>query len=195
MENEKNYIDKLYSDKFSKYESNISDDEWAKLSIKLSKVNFLKFSFTTFNAYFLLAIVTFVAAVIYFGINNFNISKKNEKLNDKIETFQDQQIKNDIEPLIIDTFDIEETKLNTQSKITDIKPVTFEPTKKTTVEKEPSKKQSEKNPINTKTDTSSVLKPDTQSIPKKKIIRVKKKVFIKQDKVIIKDTVTVKKKE
>jgi hypothetical protein len=90
MENEKNYIDKLYSDKFSKYESNISDDEWAKLSIKLSKVNFLKFSFTTFNAYFLLAIVTFVAAVIYFGINNFNISKKNEKLNDKIETFQDQ---------------------------------------------------------------------------------------------------------
>ncbi len=195
MDNEMNNIDKLYAKKFSKFESQISAEDWTKLSTKLSKTNFLKFSFTTFNAYFLSAIVTFAAAATYFGVTNINLSNKNKKLEEKIEILQEKQIKNDIEPLLIDTFDIEGPQHEEQFEVDNDNIIATKPIETTTANKEFLEKQQEKDSINTKIDTTSILEPDTQSIPQKKIIRVKKMVYVKQNKVIVKDTVTVKKKE
>jgi len=190
MDNRKDYIDKLYSEKLGKFESKISTDDWSKLSPKLAKSNFLKFSFVTFNAYFLTAIVSFATAATYLGVNNIKQSKIIERLEDKIEVLQEQQIKNNIEPLLLDTFAIEEPEVD------DIEVVETKPIKKIEEKIEQLPKQLKGDSINTKKDSLVVAKPDTSRIkPKKVIRRIKKKVFVKQDKVVIKDTVKVMKRE
>ena len=195
MEKDKDYLDKLYSNKFSKFESNISADDWTKLSTKLGKTNFLKFSFTTFNAYFLGVIVSLASAGAYLGVNNVSLLKKNEKLEDKIEVLKEQQIKNDIDPLVVDTFIIEEPEVDENTEVNDI---IFEtkPIKRIEEKAEQLPDQLKVDLVNTKKDSLVLVKPDTSIVKHKKVIRrIKKKVFVKQDKVIIKDTVKVRRIE
>ncbi len=196
MGKDKDYIDKLYSDKLSKFESNISAEDWTKLSTKLSRVNFFKFSLTSFNAYFLSAIVSFAAAAAYFGTNNLNLSEKIELLENKIELLQElqqkQQDKNESLPL--DTFKVEEPIIVEKVETKNEENITSPP-KKEIIETE---QQSEKLKIDStaiKKDSLVATKSDTSTIkPKKNIRRIKKQVIIKQDKVVIKDTVVIKKK-
>ncbi len=179
MDNKKDYIDKLYSDKLGKFESDVSNNDWSQLSTKLGKTNFLKFSFATFNIFFVGIIVSFAAAGIYLGVTNIRLSNKIEILEDKIEVQQDQKKKNDIKPLLQDTSYIEESLIYEQEKETDVEITNIKP-----IEKNIEKK-----------DSLTLPKHNTSSVkPKKVIRRIKKQVIIKQKDVIIKDTVTMRKK-
>ena len=195
MKKDNDYVDKLYSDKFSKFESNISSDDWTKLSTKLGKTNFLRFSFTTFNAYFLSAIISFAAVAAYFGVNNVNLSNKIEKLEDKIEVLIEQQNLNDKEPLLHDTFTIEEPKMNVQDEITDKVVVKTKPLNKVKNEIELFPEKAKIDSTIMLSDSLAIAKPDTTIVKPKKVIRIKKTVYVKQNQVIIKDTVKIKKQE
>jgi hypothetical protein len=197
MEYDEDYIDKLYSDKFSKRESNISTDDWDKLSAKLGKTNFLKFSFTTFNAYFLSAIISFAAAATYMGVSNVSLSKKIEKLENKIEVLQEQQKINELEPLLPDTTATKEPKINELDEtLPDEVVVETKPFNKVKNKTEIVPEKAKVDSIKTKKGSLVTEKPDTAVVkPKKVIKRIKKKVFVKKDKVIIKDTIKIRKHE
>lgn len=220
MDKENNYIDKLYSEKFElysekfeKFEFQTSNEDWDKLNSKLSKSNFFKFSFATFNMYFLIGFISFAATASYLGVTNIKLSKKNEILKNKIEVLIEQQNENEAFPVIADSVAIENfedeqevdieqeaednigtievPENNKDNKVKVILPQLS--SKNDSVYAKPDSSSvmlsSEKNSTIVKPDSSSVIVPKTQ-----KVKRVKKTIYIKKDKVIITDTVVIKRK-
>lgn len=90
MHNEKDNIEELFSKKFEKFEDKPSDQEWLELSSKLSKSNFLKFSFITFNIYYLMALVAFAGTASFTGIRNIQLTQKVQKLEQTVKSYQKQ---------------------------------------------------------------------------------------------------------
>lgn len=91
MHNEKDNIGELFSKKFEKFEVKSSDQEWLELSSKLSKSNFLKFSFITFNVYYLMALVAFAGTATFTGIRNIQLSQKVQNLEQTVKSYQKQE--------------------------------------------------------------------------------------------------------
>ncbi len=190
MESEKDYIDKLYSEKFEKFEFQTSGDDWNAMNSKLGKSNFLKFSFATFNVFFLGALMAFAGTATYLGVTAINQSKKIEQLENKIEVLKVKENNNETSPLIIDSTIIEKQK-EKQKPNNEINVSNF-------VKKEipfknievPPQLNSKKDSIYVTPDSTAVIKTETQ-----KIKIVKKTTFIKKDKVILTDTIIIKKKE
>ena len=191
MDSEKDFLDKLYSDKFEKFEFQSSGDDWANLNSKLGKSNFLKFSFATFNIFILGAVIAFAGSATYLGVNHILQNKKIETLEKKVEVLQKQINNSETNATFIDSASLKNQK---NTVITEIKTeITKKDERKQNVEDEKKTLQEtniKKDSIIINPDTSSIIKTDPQKIKK-----IKKTVFIKQDKVIVADTVWVKKKK
>jgi hypothetical protein len=91
MHNDKDDIEQLFSKKFEKYEAGSSEQEWLDLSVKLSKVNFLKFSFVSFNIYYLAVIITLAGTTAYSGFKNHQLSRKVHQLESSIQSIQQEK--------------------------------------------------------------------------------------------------------
>jgi hypothetical protein len=195
MDND-NYIDKLFSEKFEKFESQTLEEDWNKLNSKLSKSNFLKFSVATFNVFYLAVFLSFAGTATYFGVNNAIKSNKIKTLENKVEVLQKQVNKNEIPNLNIDSIVTEKKddkpELN-NNKALNIKAKNEVPQNisndKVNVMTNLPQLSLKKDSVSIKPDSSLVNKPNTQ-----KITRVKKTIVIKKDKVLLKDTVRIKKK-
>jgi hypothetical protein len=189
MENENDYLDKLYSTKFEKFEVQSSDDDWNKLNSKLGKSNFLKFSFASFNVFYLAAFLSFAGTASYFGVNNAIQSKKIDSLEKKIDVLK-KKVENQEENLVLtDSAKIKkienETIILLQNK--QIQPTSFD--KKVNILTNKPEITLKKDSVFQKIDSSVINKPQIQ-----KINKVKKTVFVKKDTVFVKDTIRIKKK-
>jgi hypothetical protein len=191
MDNEKDYLDKLYSEKFEKFEFQSTGDDWNQMNSKLGKSNFLKFSFATFNIFILGALIAFAGSATYFGVNHIIQSNKIESLEKKIEVLQDQVNKNEPKSIIIDSASIEKNEKKQEF---------IDASKGKKGESIDNIKENKNEKIvlteaNTKKD-SIIVKPDSIfKAEAQKIKKVKKTVFIKKDKVLVTDTVRIKKKD
>ena len=86
MSNRNDDIDKLFSKKFEKYEVKTSEEEWLELSPKLSRSNFLRFSYITFNIYYLSVIMVLAATVGFAGVKNYQLTQKLISLEQNVKT-------------------------------------------------------------------------------------------------------------
>jgi len=198
MDKESDFLDKLYSEKFDKFEDQAFDNDWIKLSSKLGKSNFLKFSFVTFNVFYLAVILTFAATSTYMSVSNIIKTKKIQNLEKKIEELQQKQDTTEAFALTNDSIIIENTGQEAEVK-NEINLLKNENKKelKQNRDEEKADKSIAKSQIGTAKD-SVFIKPDSSSVNRivpVKINKVKKTIFIKQNKVLVKDTVVIKKKE
>jgi hypothetical protein len=194
MNKENDYIDKLYSEKFDNFEDQTSDSDWISLNSKLSKSNFLRFSFVTFNIFYLAVLLMFAGTSTYLGVSNIIYTKEIQKLEEKIKVLQQQSDTTESLTLTTDSITIEnkvqKTEIKRENSLLNNKEIqasNIEYKSNTSIDKAL---------INTSKD-SVYLKPDSISVSKTipvKINKVKKTIFVKQDKVIVKDTVVIKKK-
>jgi hypothetical protein len=193
MNTEQDYIDKLYSEKFEKFEFQNSDEEWNRLNSKLGRSNFLKFSFATFNMYFLIIFVAFAGTASYLGVTSIKKSQEIKKLEEKLEILQKQGNKNQINLIYSDSL-LNENEKNNQEKLKTINVEKKRESYQNAIDihennlKNIQQLNQTKDSVLINQDTSSLIKPVTP-----KIKRVKKTVFIKKDKVILQDTVIIKK--
>jgi hypothetical protein len=227
MYNDDDYIENLYSTKFDDFNSQTSKEEWNKLDIKLSRANFLKFSFTSFNVFYLAVFMSFAGMASYFGVTSYLQSKKIEALENDIALLRKQGNEIAIALKSRDTLyfvnkqnkteiknestskNMEKTSNRNDAIYTEIKqnntgiknggkPVDI--SKK--VEMSLKSENTNKNVSTTfspqtikpdslckKVDSIIALKPEAQ-----KVKRVKKTVYLKQDNIVIKDTLVIKKK-
>jgi len=194
MDSEKDYIDKLYSEKFEKFEFHSSGDDWSKLNGKLGKSNFLKFSFATFNIFFLGALLAFAGTATFLGVTNIKKSEKIEELEKKVEIFQEKENKSI--PSLVDSIIIENQ--DNRTEISDEIKALNAANKNEVLQKLSETKEKtiapeiviKKDSVHAKTDSATHIKSEPP-----KINKVKKTIFIKKDKVVLKDTVVIKKKE
>jgi hypothetical protein len=196
MDNEFDYIDKLYSEKFDKFEDQTSGSEWDRLDSQLGKSNFLKYGFATFNVFYLAAFLTFAGTATFLGVKSIKQSTEIRKLEHKVEVLQKQVNQNETYPVLADSAATKSQEEKPENKI-ETKPVEKKETSIAIQNINNSKENlsSNKPTLNLKKD-SVYTKLDTSSTIKKepvKINRVKKTVYIKKDNVIVKDTVRIKK--
>ena len=194
-------IDKLYSDKFENYQFQLKGYEWIKLSSKLNVANFLKFSFTTFNAYFLGIIVSFFALSAFLGFGYLNKSNEIDNIKNNLENVIPPNSKNELPQLLHDTIliknSVDEVIIkdiqNPKEQNTSISP----PQENDTLKKGFMEKStiSVGDSLNQNLDTFSVSNSDNSDNLKEipKIKRVKKTIYIKKDQVIVTDTIKIKK--
>jgi hypothetical protein len=184
-------IEKLFSAKFDHFEVKSSEEDWLKLSSKLSVSNFLKFSLITFNIYFLFGLLTIAGVATYSGLKYYRLIKKVHQLEQTIEDFKKlEPIQNAPFVAPIDTNQASVTKTNNSTE---------ERTIRAEVQGKNAKTEeivTNANPVQIIRDTAQVinalpLQSDTTN--KNKIKKVKKTVTIKKDKVVIKDTVVITK--
>lgn len=193
MHNEKNYIEKLYAQKFGHYEPQTSEDDWNKLNSKLSRSRFLKFSFTTFNIFYLTVLFAFASTVSYLGVENHQLNRKVQLLEENIETIHNQE--RQTPQLLSDTLSVEKQEVLQEPKNTTNVPASkptepqnieyTSPRVSTILQNQVSKADS----VSVKLDTASTIKSEPPRIK-----RVKKTIFVKQDKIIVKDTFVITKK-
>lgn len=204
MENEKNYIENLYSDKFKKFEIKTSEEEWDSLNSKLIKTNFFKFSFVTFNIFYLMAFLAFAGSTAYFGISNVLLTKKVKFLENVLSHKQNTE-NNDF--IVNDSILSEKTVMNAKAAVLNIKKIQQKSTQKITDIKNISSKEPKisepandidtvKSIIQALNDTTVIVKSESVAKPLseiQKVTKVKKTVLIKKDTVFVKDTVVIKK--
>jgi hypothetical protein len=192
MENENDYIDKLYSGKFEKFEVQSVDEDWTRLNSKLGKSNFLKFSFASFNVFYLAAFLSFAGTAGYLGVHSAAQSAKIDSLEKKIEVLIEKVEKQDDLLILTDSASIEEVEINTDENKTNFPIQNIEIQKTPVNSKEITLKNAPEisikaDTVDQKTDSSIINKSSVQ-----KINKVKKTVFVKKDKVLITDTVRIK---
>lgn len=181
-------IANLFSKKFEKFQVQTSNEEWARLNSKLNRLNFVKFSFATFNIYYLIVIVGLAGTVTYSSISYINLSKKLKSLEKEIGT--DITYKNETPSLphatngakdVIKRLDQEkEKKADSDFNHGDNKQVKPEKSKKI-----------ENSEINKESFKEVVAPPIQTDTLKPPIKRVKKIISIKPTQVVIKDTVII----
>ncbi len=186
-------IEKLFSKKFEKFEIKSSEEEWSRLSSKLSRSNFLKFSFVTFNVYYLLALLTFAGTATFTGYKNLRLTKEVKQLEQTIETYQKEK------PTQVLSVPLDSDRINPQiikaNKSGDAKTAVGNNPglqgKNVNIEGvKPSNVVLAVKDTSRKIDSKPVQVDTTNS---KKIKRVKKTIAIKKDKVVVKDTVVITK--
>lgn len=84
-------IDNLFSKKFEKFEVKPSDSEWIELSPKLNRLNFLKFSFASFNIYYLITFAFLVTATTFSIVRNIQYAQEVQDLKRKLEEVQSKE--------------------------------------------------------------------------------------------------------
>jgi len=200
MQNEKDDIERLFSKKFEKFEVKTSEEEWLNISSKLSRSNFLKFSFTTFNIYFLLVLVTFAGTATFTGIRNSQLSKKIYKLE---RTIQSYQSKEHVHPASTFT-DSANIQLAQPELKTDVKTVEFQkesnPKSIPEIKSQTDKPKIKDVPLSSSEfeikDTAQkvVINPSIRDTVQRTIVRKVKKTFvIKPKTVVVKDTIVITK--
>ena len=218
MENKKNYIENLYSEKLGKFEYQTNNADWEALSAKLSKTNFMKFSFATFNVFYLGALLAFAGSSAYLGIANYTLSSKIQLLESKIEILSKNEefLKRNIS--IPNTFENQNVTLENNKAINNKKTTKIannEIVNKNAKTNSPQNKISTSQPslhtklantneaVNTIPQQASVKGEitnntidslSTTNYEPQKIKRVLKTIFVKQNNVVLKDTVVIKKK-
>lgn len=204
MDSGKNYIDKLYSEKFEEFEMKTASDDWAALSTKLARANFIKFSLATFNVYYLAAMVVLTATVVFFAVTNLNLNDKIENLENKINQSENPEVINFQEDPNVDSSSVgsivseaemidkalpqKEAKKN-QDEIKNVGKNKILKAEETSKIEEKDTLASNVNPIIVETPDSIAIKASTT-----KIKRIKKTVFVKKEQVIVNDTVKINKK-
>lgn len=198
MHNEEEYIKDLYSKKFENFEVKTSDDQWLKLNSKLKRKNFMRFSISTINVFYLTMFVVFAGSAVYFGINNQHLSKRIQDIENDVNSIglKDSLIREPQEEVkLADTVTFKNFHVDTISN---------QRHKVKTIKKNLSKPEFVKDTMMNVTspelidhvkDSSFNIAPDTTeiSIPVKPVVKhVKKTVLVKQNKVVIKDTVVIK---
>jgi hypothetical protein len=221
MENGKNYIENLYSNTFGNYEDNPSNDEWDALNSKLSRLNFLKFSFTTFNVFYLFVILLFASTTAYLGMNNYILISKNKALEIQIIKLNHSNNRNNI-PINTATtkqdindnnnaFTLTSNKAknnnqgttkskqvennNNGSKINSLQKKEIngnDALESTVIGNEVTKSNSIV--AGTVTESGKADSTKVEIVAPQKIKKVRKTVFIKQAQVVVKDTIVIKKK-
>lgn len=217
MYNEKDDIEQLFSKKFEKYEVKSSEQEWLELSGKLSKVNFQKFSLTSFNIYYLSVMIALAGTTTFLGIKNYQMARKIYHLE---STLQSLQKKEQLLPQTDKPANYLEVQKSESVRETDATHVYVDPRGKEKIENEKAKPKfnaAEKVGSNSKVQistpainqefqnqqdlaikeanlkpTESTNKPDSVSQPRIKKV-VKRTFVIKQKTVVVKDTVIVTK--
>lgn len=198
MHNEEEYIKDLYSKKFENFEVKTSDDQWLKLNSKLRRKNFMRFGISTINIFYLTIFFVFAGSTVYFGINNQHLSKRildlendanSVGLKDSLSPKLEEEVKVidtvSIESLHADTISNQKHKVKTVKKNVS-KPEFVKDTMKNVLYPELNDHVKDSS-FNKGSDTTHVR------IPAKPVVKhVKKTVLVKQNKVVIKDTVVIK---
>ena len=196
-----NDIDKLFLKKFGSFEAKTSEEEWRALSPKLSRFNFLKFSFVTFNVYYLMLLTALAGTVAYSGVKNMELSKKVRTLEQNLKNQESQPQEETInqsstptealdknEPEAVSTQSQTGKKSNTSlnsNTLTSVVPVQDEEKEK------PVSKEEIKDTAHIA--VPQLVKPDSLSVSK--IKRIKKTLVVKPQVVIVKkDTVVITKR-
>lgn len=190
-------IEKLFSSKLKNYQVSASEGDWQKISRKLGRNNFLKFSVVTFNIYYLSAILLFAGTASYSGIRNYSLNHKVKKLEQSIAIYHKSGVLPNIEEPI-DTAEIAEPE----------EPELIQSTTMPSLEmkriSEPAHKVTEENKTLV-ADTFVIPKADTakMNIPtdfkkdsvatEKRVKRVKKTIYVKPTDVVKRDTVIISK--
>ncbi len=195
----KDDIEKLFSKKFEKFEVKSSEEEWIHLSSKLNKSNFLKFSFVTFNIYYLLVLATFAGTATFAGIKNIQLTKKVYRLEQTVQTYQNADQKKPLTDQSVDSakvllplFKPEESKEVTK---VEIKPANENRAKSIEPASSPKNRVSTEIPKEIKDTVKAPIININQSDTtiKNKVRKVKKTLVVKPKTVVIKDTVVVTK--
>jgi len=198
MHNENDFIDKLYSEKLGDNKFQTTSEEWDLLNAKLSKSNFLKFSFTSFNIIYLAVLVSFAGTALFFGVGYHFQSKKIQNLEQTITILNDKKNDSLIQTINEDTVSANNTDRENEIVKTNEPVLIGKKTKNQARNQIISANDSiVKLTLSAKTDTSQAAKVDTTTLLRPeppKIKRIKKTVFVKQDNVVIKDTVVINKK-
>ena len=202
MHNEKDNIENLFSKKFEKFEVKSSDQEWLELSSKLSKTNFLKFSFITFNVYYLMVLVTFAGTATFTGIRNMQLSNKVEKLEQAVQSYQIKEQTNSSPATYSDSIKSLPTAIEENKPAKNLNTI-IETKKKDEPEIKVKAKEEEKTvsppPVNLPMEVKdNSLKPEVpssvDSASKPKFRMVKKTLVVKPKPIVLKDTVVITKR-
>jgi hypothetical protein len=213
MHNQEDQIEKLFSEKFEKYEVKSSEQEWLDISSKLNRVNFLKFSFVSFNIYYLAVIIAFAGTTTFTGIKNVELSNKVQRLEFSVRSYQKKEQLNTLPDNYVKPNENREAvpagKLEKTDKIKDATEdkIKSEIKSKTEIDKDTKqliddpkitipKPESGNQPNFEKKDADVISQPNrkTDSIIIPKTRRVVKHTFvIKPKPIILKDTVVVTK--
>ncbi len=191
-------IGKLFSNKLKNYQVAGSEADWQKISSKLGRANFVKFSLVTFNIYYLSAILIFAGSATYSGVKNFALTHKVQKLEKSIEAYQKTGILPVTEESSIDTTEFVEPEAPDHIESSaipsiDLKQIS-EPLTKGRQEKKkiPSDTISAPKVDTVITTTSKVVLSDSFKV-EKRIKKVKKTVYVKPDDIVKRDTVIISK--
>ncbi|HEX2937084.1 MAG TPA: hypothetical protein VHO72_17145 [Bacteroidales bacterium] len=190
-------IEKLFSGKLKNYQVAGSDADWQKISRKLGRNNFLKFSVVTFNIYYLSAIILFAGAASYSGVRNYTLNHKVQNLESSIEVYHKTGVMPNIEENI-DTAQVPEPEQQELIQSTTIPSLELrkvaEPTHKADDAKE---RAIADTAITPKADTTKIEMPKESKkdsiMAGKRVKRVKKTVYVKPSDVIKRDTVIISK--
>lgn len=198
MSTQKDDIEQLFSAKFEKFEIQSSEEEWNRLSAKLRWSNFLKFNITSFNIYYLAALITLTGILVWVSILHVDSSKQHFITPDSIPAIQ-EQVKGPILPQNIDSTksikQLEQTSKNEKEK-------KKEPYEAPTINCLPSIAEPVVNiPVETSaTDSIKVEIPNEglklqspDTLTKPRIRKIRKVRVIQPDAVIVRDTVNISK--
>ncbi len=184
MKNDLDNIDLLVKQKLSNISFQVTDDEWSILNKKLSVKNFLKFSPFNVNIYYVVLVSALVSFTGYLAIQSYRFHTQNKyleksiKANNKIEK---QSIQ--IEPV------------NNSLK----KEITNKPCNVNKKDSHSSNTFQENKPKTDSLNKSKIILKDTVQVKTEPVIKkadsvlqnkpIKKKVYIKKNPVIIRDTI------
>jgi hypothetical protein len=192
-------IDKLFSKKFEKFEVKPSEGEWLELSPKLSRFNFLRFSFVTFNIYYLTVIVLFAGTATFTSVRNIQLSQKVDHLEQSLKIYQKNE---ETKKISVPSPEVEDVSKPVSSKTHEFAVKKSKPSKNvesslpsTYSESENPEKHNTQKEIKDTAQISTQIfnRPDT--LAKIKVKKIKKTFVIKPRVVIVKkDTVVITKR-
>ncbi|HEY4784484.1 MAG TPA: hypothetical protein VIH57_00480 [Bacteroidales bacterium] len=197
MDEKKNNIEELFTRRFENFEVKSTEEEWIRLNARLSKSNFLRFSFVTFNIYYLVVIAAFAGTASFMSIKNYHLSQEVKRLQRSVINYQQREQEKQLPrqrsdstkflPPAKETLESKETSTDHKNHIKQNKgqPVEPAPSVQNKVETEAFKVLKD----SSKTSLPNITVVDTME--KSKARKVKKILVVKPKTVIIKDTVVI----
>ena len=200
MNTHKNDIEKLFSTKFERFEIQPSEKEWLDLSSRLSRTNFLKFSSTSFNIYYLVIMLILAGTVAWLSVANIELSEKVDLLRDALRVNKENDripgtpATNSISPVISNS-----PRPAEHQEILPL-PVQSEIKKERAQKKENDLKSGERPLVSDQTSKDSIhniapaapsITPPVDTSAKNSVKIIKKVLIVKPKTVVIKDTVRI----
>lgn len=191
-------IEKLFSSKLKNYQVTASDADWQKISRKLGRTNFLKFSVVTFNVYYLSAILLFAGTATYSGVKNYTLNHKVQKLEKSIAVYHKTGVFPEIEEAI-DTTLVPEPEEPELMQSTTLPSLELKKISESSHNAKPDAKHAALTDTvvtpkadSVKTEAPKENKMDSVSV-EKRVKRVKKTIYVKPTDVVKRDTVIISK--